>query len=236
MPDPFRATQGELSPHWASLEQEIAKTLGGPSPKLAGNIIGPRLVTTFVGDSVRRAGRLLGDNLPVTPCITLSRDWEAWLGYREVWSRSTGAANRFDFSSSDLTVYVTRAQAESFQQILRAEWSGVTKGKDEEWCFRPQDAGHPHWQIDIGETLKADRDLEAARALIQESAPREFGEAVAAPPQNPPWYQLGRMHFASAMRPWSDEAIAHGPDGLMALRRWVLGTIRLLRLELARLS
>jgi hypothetical protein len=171
----------------------------------------------------------------VTPYLTLSRDWEAWLGYREVWCLGAGVSRHLYFSSSDLTVYVTRTQAEAFQQILRAEWSGVVKGEDEEWYFRPHDAGHPHWQIDIGETLKADKDLEAARALLQESGPREFGEAVRALPQSPPWYQLGRMHFASAMRPWSDEAIAHGPKCLTALRRWVLGTIRLLRLELARL-
>jgi hypothetical protein len=235
MPEPFRATRGELAPHWASLGQEIAGVLGGPSLKVVSAPFGAQLLATFVGDSVRRAGRLRGENLPVVPCLTLSQDWEAWLGYREVWSPGAGTPNRFCFSSSDLSVYVTPAQAESFQQFLRAEWSGSTKGEDEEWQFRPTDAGHPHWHIDIGETLRADSDLEAARALLLESEPREFGDANAAVAQNPPWYQLGRMHFASGMRPWLDETIAHEPASLIALRRWVLATIQLLRLELPRL-
>lgn len=235
MTEPFRITKGKLGAHWSTLEKEIAGFLDGPTPKLSGSLVGPRLVVAFAGSAVRRAGRLRGQSLPVMPYVILSQNWEAWLGYREVWCSTVGTTNRLDFSSCDLTVFITRAKAEAFQQILRAEWSGVEKGADEQWCYRPHDAGHPHWQIDIGETLEADKDLEAARALLLESEPREFGEPAVAIPESPPWFQLGRMHFASAMRPWMDEAIAHGPSDLIALRSWVRSTIRLLRLELSRL-
>jgi len=37
------------------------------------------------------------------------------------------------------------------------------------------------------------------------------------------------------MRPWQDEIIAHGPAALADVRRWAVGTIRLLRREFGRL-
>jgi hypothetical protein len=110
---------------------------------------------------------------------------------------------------------------------------GVGKEVDG-WSFRPSNAGHPHWQVDVTEAVRADAEFEAARQLLLEAAPREFGFQE---PQvaYPAWYEIGRMHLASAMRPWVDADIAHGPTSLMAVRAWVVRTIEILNIELARL-
>ena len=96
----------------------------------------------------------------------MGRDWEVWLGYREVWTLLTGV-ERFVFSSADLTIFFAIAQSEDFQQILRAEWTGQSKDVDG-WSFKPSDAGHPHWQIDAIEVFRQDRDAALCSALLDQ--------------------------------------------------------------------
>jgi hypothetical protein len=201
------------------------------------SVVGDQIITSFAGEAVRRAGRYRGNPMPVVPLRVIGHDWEVWLGYREVWNSLTGV-ERFAFSSADLTIFFAIAQSEVFQQILRAEWMGLSKDNDG-WSFKPSDAGHPHWQIDAIEVLKEDRELEAARELLretaEEAAPREFGEPEPGSAPIPPWYEMARMHLASGMRPWDDNRIAHGPADLAAVRAWVVDTVALLNVELARL-
>jgi hypothetical protein len=163
----------------------------------------------------------------------VSSGWQTWIGYREVWPLAE--RRRFCFGSADLTVFGAPAGSEAFQQLLRAEWAGLLKCSDNTWAFRPADAGHPHWQVDIAEALREDRELASARDLLRETAPRDFEGSAVAEVTLPPWYEIGRMHFASAMRPWSDANIAHGPRCLADINGWVLATIGVLGVELDRL-
>jgi hypothetical protein len=236
MSEPCSATLGQLSPHWNQLINELAIQINDAKTgvKLTATTgVGNEIIATFRGAVVRRAGRNQGEPVPAIRFRTI-RDWETWLGYREVWVLSSSSSRRFTFSSSDLTVFFTKVGNEAFQQILRAEWSGPAKN-ELGWLFRPNDAAHPHWQIDIAETLRADADFEAARDLLRDAAPKEFDETEPSFPRDPPWYQLGRMHLASAMRPWIDLDIAHGPMDLRAVRAWVVNTVTLLNIELDRL-
>ena len=83
--------------------------------------------------------------------------------------------------------------------------------------------------------FRQDRELEAARQLLRETEPREFGEPRLVSIPFPPWFEIARMHLASGMRPWLDDLIAHGPSDLAAVRAWVVKTVYLLNIELDRL-
>lgn len=236
MPEPLSATRGRLKPHWNTLMRELAAELAPRASRvsLLPTVVGDQIITSFRGEAVRRAGRYRGNPMPVVPLRVVGRDWEIWLGYREVWN-SLVAAERFAFSSADLTIFFAIARSEVFQQILRAEWMGPSKDIDG-WSFKPIDAGHPHWQIDAIEVFKENRELEAARELLREAAaPREFREPGPGSLPTPPWYEIARMHLASGMRPWVDNEIAHGPCDLAAVRAWVVNTVGLLNIELGRL-
>jgi hypothetical protein len=120
-----------------------------------------------------------------------------------------------------------------FQQVLRAEWSGLFDTGGGIWVHRPANAGHPHWQIDVADMLRQEPELASALELLRETGPREFGASQRA--DSAPWYRLDRIHFASAMRPWSDDLIAYGPEKLAHIRLWVIRTLTMMRLELHRL-
>ncbi len=234
MLEPFLVTDGQLGLHWNALAKELGRVLDASQGvfELKPEAVDLSTIAHIAGRAVRRANRLMGEPVPVAPLAVLQRGWEAWLGYREVWSKSE--ARKLAFASADLTIFLTPVGAESFQQVLRAEWSGPANvGGD--CVFRPSNAGHPHWQIDLGELIREDQELAAARDLLRQTGVRDFGEFDANPTADPPWYRLGRMHFASAMRPWSDASIAHPPTDLSAVRNWVINTSSLLKEELARL-
>jgi hypothetical protein len=204
---------------------------------LKGASVGEQLVVGFGGLLIRRAQRLRGGFTTVVRFTPLSENWNAWLGYREVWNYldTKFGKRRFYFSSSDLTLFLEHGDTGDFQQVVRAEWAGPQKDEVLGWAFRPTDAGHPHWQVDIAELLKRDTELVAARTLLLDTAPREFGTEEAEPIPEPRWYNIGRMHFASGMRPWLDASVAHVPSKLGEVRKWTLGTMGLLRIELGRL-
>lgn len=235
MAEPLSSTEGRLAPHWNTLIGELTPHLHRKASKVnfETNSVSELLITTFKGDVVRRANRHRGDPVPVVPLCELRDDWEVWVGYREVWALMDRRSN-LAFSSSDITVFFTVANSGSFQQIVRAEWNGLVEDP-EGWSFRPENAGHPHWQIDLAQVLRDDAELEAARQLMREAEPKPFGDTATDQNPYPPWYEINRIHFASAMRPWADEIIAHGPGGLSAVRSWVVRTVRLLNVELARL-
>ena len=168
MVDPFSVTSGGLKPHWNTLMTELAAHLDPRTSRVAliPTVVGNQIITSFAGDVVRLAGRNRGNPTPVAPLRAVGRDWEVWLGYREVWTLLTGV-ERFVFSSADLTIFFAIAQSEDFQQILRAEWTGQSKDVDG-WSFKPSDAGHPHWQIDAIEVFRQDRDAALCSALLDQ--------------------------------------------------------------------
>ena len=235
MADPLEKTGGNLEVHWRTLEVEISRHLLAETKpiKLNSSSVGQQTIATLAGEGTRLATRLRGQKVPVAPFCAASSGWNAWLGYREVWSLA--ANQRFAFSSADLTIFVAPETVDEYQQLLRAEWVGVSTDGLGGWAFSPPDAGHPHWQMDIGEALQRDGDVASALDLLKETAPMEFGAAAMRGAASFPWMLTGRMHLASAMRPWSDAEICHGPRGLNDIRSWVTSTIKTLRTELRRL-
>jgi|GEM_PF-6275485 len=236
MVSPLVETSGSLQVHWNTLAQEISRELPAnvKIPKLIMNFAGDRTVVTLSGDDVRLATRLRGARVPVVQLCPASAGWNAWLGYREVWL--VHASNKpLQFSSADLTVFVSPDGRDEYQQMLRAEWVGVSVDGSGEWTFAPSDAGHPHWQMDVGEALQQDAELMSALSLLRDTAPVEFGAPAIRGAASFPWQRTGRMHLASAMRPWIDSDLCHGPSELGDIRSWVITTIKAMGTELRRL-
>jgi hypothetical protein len=239
MPETLPATEGELAAHWNNLQDEMLSHINSSTPKviLKGAAIGEQIIVGFGGSLSKRAQRLRGGPTTVVRFTPVSANWNAWLGYREVWNYldTKPGRKRFYFSSSDLTLFLEYGDSGDFQQVVRAEWAGLQKDEASGWTFCPSNAGHPHWQVDIAELLKRDTELVAARTLLFDTAPREFGLEEPETTPEPCWYNIGRMHFASGMRPWLDASVAHVPSKLAEVRAWAVGTMGLLRIELGRL-
>jgi hypothetical protein len=235
MSEPLYAGEGQLGAHWNALAHEFAGKLeiSRDAIEISNIIVDSTRIASLGGTVARTANRLRGQPTLVVPFRPVTSEWEAWLGYREVWSP---AQNRqFCFGSSDITVFLAPVSTEAFQQVLRAEWVGLLRGGDGNWAFAPPDAGHPHWQVDVAETLREDEELASARSLLNQTEPRDFEDTEVAERTLPPWYGVGRMHLASAMRPWADAKIAHGPGDVGHIKNWVSETIRVIGLELDRL-
>jgi hypothetical protein len=237
MPEPLRSTQGALEAHWNTLANQLAAELDQRSHGIVikADPIETAIVARVAGGSTRLATRLPGQRVTVVPLREISTRWDAWIGYREVWE--SAKLKQYSFSSADITIFLSPHSAEAFQQILRAEWVGLTEDDLGDWIFRPSDAGHPHWQVDIVDCIRTDREVATALSLLKETSPREFEpEGFSSGSIPPPYLNLGRMHLAASMRPWSDLEIAHGPACLADVRGWVVHATRILGRELARLA
>ncbi len=190
-------------------------------------------VMTLGGRASEMIARNRGRTHRVIPLCPVTDDVLAWTGYRERW-RKQGAERIFRFVEGGFTLHVGRQGELSKPQILRSEWIG--RGSD---AFIHQ-AGHPHWQLDV---------LESARADVPKASPR-FND-LAAPPtvlefSSEPASVVGdnlllgltveRMHLASAALWWQVPSVpvAHLPATVADLDRWILGCVAYLRQEAGR--
>ena len=212
MLEPFVVSKGRLGPHWNALELELTDQFQAKPREvlIRPSYVANSAIAAINGSAVRRVGRLRGGDTLVARLMSVGANWEAWIGYREVWRRAD-TRNQFLFSSADITLFLCNVSSASFQQVLRAEWAGVTNQAGN-WTFTPDNAGHPHWHIDITEGLRADAEWEAARQLLRDSAPKDFGASVSETATDPPWYNIGLIHLASAMRPWVEPEYCPWPE------------------------
>lgn len=165
----------------------------------------------------------------VFPFYTLSHDVRAWIGFRERWTQNSGEQN-YRFEEGGFTLHVGREGELAKPQVLRSEWVGRRSTS-----FGNQ-AGHPHWQLDILETARDRMPAAPARfdGLEGPASPVEFRQA---PPVD---VLLGltieRMHLASAAPWWRLPMvpIATAPADVAELDRWILGCISYLRQEVQR--
>jgi hypothetical protein len=235
MSDPLFASEGQLQPHWNTLSDDVLNLLAlKPKVKIQANPAANSLIAAFYGET-ETTGRLKGGRMTIVPLCLLSKNWEAWIGFREVWQSTPTIKNTFVFDSCDLTIFMTEKDSKVFRQLLRAEWSGLSENGENNWMFRPSDAGHPHWQVDVAEMLSRDADVSSALELLKDTAPKQFGAQPTVSSNLMPFLKVGAMHLASSMRPWTDSEIAHGPKELVQIRQWATGTIQLLVCELDRL-
>jgi hypothetical protein len=133
MPEPLPATEGELGAHWNNLQTEMLSHIssGARDLTLKAAEIGEQVIVGFAGSSIKRAERLRGGPTTVIHFTPVSENWNAWLGYREVWNYldTKSGRKRFYFSSSDLTLFLEYGGTGDFQQVVRAEWAGYKKMK-----------------------------------------------------------------------------------------------------------
>lgn len=169
----------------------------------------------------------------VVPLCPVTDEVFAWAGYREAWQKQ-GAEQSFRFVEGGFTLHIGRRGELAKPQILRSEWISPRNG-----AFVNR-AGHPHWQLDVLESARTRSSGPPAR-FDDRTAPRaatEFdGES---PPVTSEDLLFGltieRMHLASAALWWRQPSIpvAHPPETVAELDRWILGCVAYLRQEVGR--
>lgn len=157
----------------------------------------------------------------------------AWTGYFERW-RKVGKEQRFRFVTSGFTVHIGRQGDVVKPQLLRSEWVGRRSS-----AFVDQ-AGHPHWQLDALESARGEENYAPVRFAEPpaELIVQEFGAPQAAQVADNLLMGLTieRMHLASAALWWREAGmqLAHTPETVAELDRWILGCAAYLRQEISR--
>lgn len=238
---PLLQSRGQLEARTHSVSLALAKLLGASSASLQAHIefVAQAAVTELQGAATEHIrARNWGRGTHVTELCDLGAVGPAWVGLREKWEFAETRGNRpfYAFESASITVYAGEAGAVEKAQILRAEWAGfLSRGGIE--CFQAGEAGHPHWQIDVFETLRG----------MEEDAPR-FGELPPARPfsagrssedykTNLKATPFERFHFASGAHWWLPDSEGasrqqHTPRDDADVTRWILGSISYIREQL----
>ena len=231
-----------LDQRWPTLTRQLDDALNASRQQVqfGADYQGEGVWVGLLGSSCERISRNRGGDTNVAPLCTLPNNLVAWLGIREVWELRTGQ-KPFVFRELGLTVHFGFAGEVVKPQILRLEWPGVRDWTGSGLGFQSPGAGHPHWQIDILESLASGGESATFDGEIGEIV-EDFGVE----PQSPRLDDLLRsmtienMHFASAAPWWlasaADQPAHHmnAPDDLQALTRWLFAGVQYIRQELAR--
>lgn len=188
---------------------------------------------TLGGRASEMIARNRGRSHRVVPIAAVGDDLFVWTGYREAWQKQ-GSEQNFRFVEGGFTLHLGRQGEVTKPQILRSEWVGRRSR-----AF-VNTAGHPHWQLDA---------LESARSIVP-TAPIRFDEPVAS--QSAAEFDsnatsaegqdllmgltVENMHLASAALWWRPPgtSVAHLPETVVELDRWILGCVAYLRQEAGR--
>ena len=161
----------------------------------------------------------------------------AWISLREKWNYATTRGGRafYCFESAGITVYAGGEGQADKAQILRAEWAGFTDRGDGE-AYQAGGAAHPHWQIDLLETLR-EAGTEVGR--FGEQPPLRQFSALRTIPSLTESLRIApfeRFHFASAANWWRPDSEGcghqHTPRDADEVLRWVLGSVNYVRDQL----
>lgn len=112
----------------------------------------------------------------VTPFVQLRDGLIAWLGYQEVWDEEKGRAP-FAYRQAGLTVHVGEIRDRVKPQLIRLEWPGLRDWDGSGLGFQSPGAGHPHWQVDLFESLRTAHELLPFEPEPTETV-EDFGSAV----------------------------------------------------------
>lgn len=238
---PLLKTKGQLEARSQSLSGELSALLGSSAEALQAHIefAAEVAVTELQGAATEHIqNRNWGKGTQVAQLCDLGSVGPAWIGLREKWVfvETRGGRPYFAFESASVTIYAGASGALDKAQLMRAEWAGfANRGAGE--SFQAGSAGHPHWQIDLFETLR-----------VADEGVRRFGEMDSstifrASQPNDPANQslkaipLERFHFASAAHWWlPDEGSVqrqhHTPNEDGDVSRWLIGTIGYIRDQL----
>lgn len=215
------------------LAVRLARTLNMATGEvsLAYEIASLQAALSLGGRASEIVARNRGKPHRVIPLCRIADDVFAWVGYRELWQREGGEQN-FRFIEGGFTLHVGRQGELDKPQILRSEWIGRRSG------MFGNDAGHPHWQLDVLESARQ-AVVEPARfaedsadpvEFVSDSTEESFGESMLF------GLTVERMHLASAALWWRKPRlpVAHPPESAADLDRWILGCLTYLRQEVRR--
>ena len=218
-----------------TLAKQLSDTLGFAKGEIAllPEIRGLAAVMTLGGRASEAIARNRGKSHNVVPLCAVTEDVFAWSGYRELWQKESADKN-FRFVEGGFTLHIGRQGELAKPQILRSEWVGRRNG-----AFGNQ-AGHPHWQLDVLESARTRPRETTARFddTIDERAAVDFGGEPRPMSGEDLIFGLTieRVHLASAALWWKQPSIpvAHPAETVADLDRWVLGCVSYLRQELGR--
>lgn len=242
-PADLRVTKGALDQRWFELNRLFATTLGvgidNRRLRVDVEYQAERVWAGLTGAVCERVTRNHGGATWVAPLCPMPSELLAWLGWQEEWRVTTGP-KPFQFRSIGLTVYIGRPNEALKPQFLRLEWPGISNWSGSTPSFQSPGAGHPHWQLDLLQSLTEStgpptfdpEPLEIVEDFEMTVATRSVDNLVRA-------LSFERMHLASAAPWWlaSTSDIGHhmnAPSDLAALSRWLECSIRYLQQELGR--
>lgn len=232
-PDEPKLSAGAFERRSKELAVDLARTLDMATGEvsLAYDIANLQAAMSLGGRAGEIIARNRGKPHRVIPLCRITDDVFAWVGYREHWKRENGEQN-FRFIEGGFTLHVGRQGELDKPQILRSEWIGRRSG------MFGNEAGHPHWQLDVLESarqavVEPARFAENPTELVEfgsASAEESFGESLLF------GLTVERMHLASAALWWRKPSlpIAHPPESIADLDRWILGCVTYLRQEVRR--
>lgn len=241
VPIPLLKTKGELEARSKSVAYELAKLLATTSASLQFHpeFASEMAVSELQGTATEMTqGRNWGRSTQVARLCDFGGCGHAWISLRERWNFavSRGGRSFYAFESAGLTVFAGEEGQIDKAQILRAEWAGFTD-RGSGASFQAGSAAHPHWQIDLFETLRG-----ASNDVVR------FGDQTAVRPFSASNTALGlkeklqlapfeRFHFASAAQWWQRNGEGcdhqHTPSNTDEISRWVLGSVGYVREQLA---
>jgi len=237
----LRATKAQLDNRWRTLGGLISTGLGNGARAISvdAEYLAVGVWTGLRGADVERIDRNRGV-ASVAPFAPLPGNLAAWLGYQEVWDLGSGRVP-FAFRQASLTIHVGEVGDPVKPQLLRLEWPGLSDWDRSGVGFQSFGAGHPHWQVDLFESLRVSRDRSAFNPE-HASEVESFDEVLETPTLSERIASLTfeRMHLASVAPWWSiappefELHHLHAPVDQAAVSRWVAGAIAYIRQELSR--
>lgn len=188
----------------------------------------------------------------MAPLLRLTGGMWAWLGYQEEWGfqQRVAGTRALTFRSLSMTVHFGWKDDLIKPQIFRAEWAGFAPWAGKVSGFQGKNAGHPHWQFDVLESLSSEAHDQHAKELLlllrdedddTEGEVKEF-EPVADREVITDIIRaqkLSKIHFASAAPWWKAPPLgdhAHTPENVQQAQLWVSKTLAYLKEELSRLQ
>ena len=215
-----------------ALAVKLARTLDKATGEISlpSDISSHRATLSLGGRASELITRNRGKHRVIALC-DITSDVHAWIGYREFWQRK-GTERNFRFVEGGFTLHVGRVGELKKPQILRSEWIGRRSD------MFGNDAGHPHWQLDVLESARK-AVVEPAKFAEDHTVPVEFGlvgEEGSFGESLLFGLTVERMHLASAALWWRKPSvpIAYPPENVADVDRWILGCTTYLRQEVRR--
>jgi len=188
---------------------------------------------TLAGRASEMVTRNRGRAHFVAPLFSMTDGIFIWTGYRELWKKKD-TEQKFRFGEAGFTLHIGRQGELLKPQILRSEWVGRSNA-----TFN-NGAGHPHWQLDALESARSDFSEITVRFSdpdVLRPAQEFSGEPLSVSGDNLVLsLTVERMHLASAALWWRTPSVsvAHLPETVIDIDRWILGCIAYLRQEVGR--